>query len=135
MSRTGQALDDRDQRERMVHIVISDRSRMASQLLADVLARRPHFAVVAVVVPDELLAMASELEPEIVVLSAEVDHEPARGIQIAAMLHARMPEVRTIILSDACDREVVVGAFRAGARGIFCRAENLDNFGKCIERV
>ena len=120
---------------RRLRILLADRTPMASTLLAEMLGRKPHFHVVAAVVPTEVLAAVSKLRPEIVVLSADADHGPARGIEVAGELFVRSPEVRTIILLDSCDREQVVAAFVAGARGIFCRTEPLANFCKCIERV
>jgi len=134
MLRTIPAQADVDKREPFA-VLVADRSRMASRLLADMLGRKPQFNVVAAVVPAEVLAAVSDLRPEIVVLSADVDRNPARGIEIARALHANSPAVRTIILTDSCDRDSVVAAFRAGARGIFCRSEHLADFCKCVECV
>ena len=134
MSRVIPTLGGLDKGERFA-VLVADRSRMASRLLADMLGQKPRFNVVAAVVPTEVLAAVSDSHPEIVVLSAEVDHNPARGIEIAQALHASSPEVRTIILADSCERESVVAVFRAGARGIFCRSEQLANFCKCVECV
>jgi two-component system nitrate/nitrite response regulator NarL len=108
---------------------------MASNLLADMLVHKLRFNVVAALIPTEVLPAVSGSRPDIVVLSADVDRDPARGIEITRKLNARSPEVRTIILADSCDRELVVAAFRAGARGIYCRTDPLANFGKCIQRV
>jgi DNA-binding NarL/FixJ family response regulator len=39
------------------------------------------------------------------------------------------------MLLDAPDRNSVVEAFRAGARGVFCRTESLKSLSKCIRCV
>jgi two-component system, NarL family, nitrate/nitrite response regulator NarL len=135
MSRIARTQDSRDDNHQAVRIVVADRNRMASHLLADVLSRIPHVAIAAVVNPSQILESIADAKPRIVILTAEIDHEPTGGIQIAASLHAHAPEVRTIMLVDSGDRETVVEAFRAGVKGIFCRAESLDNLGKCIKRV
>ena len=121
--------------DRALRVVVADRTHMASKLLADMLVRKPRFNVVAALVPTEVLSAVSGFRPDILVLSADVDHGPAQGIEIARELNARSPGVRTIILADSCDRELVVAAFLAGARGIFCRTDPLANFGTCIQRV
>src|ERR1700722_17960509 len=102
-------------------VLVADRSRMASRLLSDLLTRKPHFNVIAAVVPSEVLAAVSGHPPEIVVLSADVDEGPAKGVDIARELHARWPGVRIVMLSDTCDRDTVEAVFRAGVRGIFSR--------------
>ena len=135
MSRIARTQDSRDDSHQAVRIVVADRNRMASHLLADVLSRIPYVATVAVVNPSQILATIADAKPRIVILTAEVDHEPTGGIRIAASLHSHAPEIRTIMLVDSGDREIVVEAFRAGVKGIFCRAESLDNLGKCIKRV
>lgn len=135
MSRIAQMKNGRDDSCQTVRIVVADRNRMASHLLADGLSRIPNFVALAVVEPAQIVTAVSNEEPQVVVLSADFDHDPTRGIQLAATLHGHAPEVRQIILVDSPDRDVVVGAFRAGARGIFCRTDSLENLGKCIRRV
>jgi two-component system nitrate/nitrite response regulator NarL len=135
MSRVVLSRDSGVESDRMVRILVADRSRMASHLLVDLLGRKPNFNVVAAMVPAELPATVAKIRPQIVVLSADLDDGPTQGIEIAGRLKACAPEVRTIILANSFDQELVVAAFRAGAAGIFCRAESLDNFHKCIERV
>ena len=45
------------------------------------------------------------------------------------------PSTNTILLMDHPHREVVVDAFRAGARGVFCRVGSIEDLCKCIDRV
>jgi DNA-binding NarL/FixJ family response regulator len=40
--------------------------------------------------------------------------------------------MRVIMLLDASERASVVEAFRAGARGVFCRTEPMETLAKCI---
>ncbi len=118
-----------------VDVLIADRSRMASRLLSDLLSRKPHFNVIAALVPSEVLAAVAGHPPEIVVLSADVDEGPAKGVEIARELHARWPAVRIVMLTDTCDRESVIAVFRAGASGIFSRSGRPADFCKCIECI
>ena len=50
--------------------------------------------------------------------------------------HLAHPEIPKVLLVDTCDRELVVSAFRSGARGIFPITEaNLRLLCKCLLRV
>jgi len=108
---------------------------MASHLLAEALARNPRFEVVAIVSPAELLRKVGDYRPDVAIVCADLEGGSVKGIEIVRQLHARVPEVRFLFLADDCDRDLVVTIFRAGASGIFCRAESFDNLCKCIERV
>jgi len=44
-------------------------------------------------------------------------------------------EMRAVVLLDSSKREVVIEAFRAGARGLFTRHESLETLSKCVRRV
>jgi DNA-binding NarL/FixJ family response regulator len=51
-------------------------------------------------------------------------------------LHLSYPTLPTILLTEVCDREIVVTAFRAGARGIFSLADShFRLLCRCIQRV
>jgi DNA-binding NarL/FixJ family response regulator len=39
------------------------------------------------------------------------------------------------MLLNSDNRELVIDAFRAGARGIFCRSQSLEILPKCIRAV
>jgi DNA-binding NarL/FixJ family response regulator len=50
--------------------------------------------------------------------------------------HFVHPDIVKVLLVESFDRELVVSAFRSGARGIFCLTEaSLRLLRKCIERV
>ncbi|PYX00821.1 MAG: hypothetical protein DMG89_03430 [Acidobacteria bacterium] len=57
-------------------------------------------------------------------------------LSIVRRLHLSHPEIAKIVLQDACDREVVVNAFRSGAKGLFCFSEYpFRLLCKCIQSV
>lgn len=106
---------------------------MNSQLLADALARDQMFRI-AEAEPTEaaILAAAGSESPDVVLLSSILEASPTQGSHVARRLRAVYPNMRIVMLLDASDREAVVEAFRAGARGVFCRTEPLNNLAKCI---
>jgi two-component system nitrate/nitrite response regulator NarL len=118
-----------------IRILIADRNRMSSQLLAESLERDARFEVVDVAGPDELLSLAAARNPDVAVISAEFDPVAKKGMQIARTLNARHPAIYIVMLLEANQRDTVVASFRNGARGVFCRTEPLSEFRKCLERV
>jgi DNA-binding NarL/FixJ family response regulator len=118
-----------------IRILIADRNRMSSQLLAESLERDERFEVVDVAGPEELLSLAAARNPDLAVISAEFDPVAKKGMQIARTLNVRHPAVYIVMLLEANQRDVVVASFRNGARGVFCRTEPLSEFRKCLERV
>jgi DNA-binding NarL/FixJ family response regulator len=78
-------------------------------------------------------AMAQHID--VVIVGSNLDEEPLRGIEVLRELNASRPEIRAVILLDSSKREVVLEAFRAGARGLFSRHDSLDNLSKCVRQV
>ena len=55
---------------------------------------------------------------------------------VVRRLHLAHPEVAKVILLDTYDREIVVNAFRSGARGLFCFSQSpFRLLCKCIQSV
>jgi two-component system, NarL family, nitrate/nitrite response regulator NarL len=106
---------------------------MNSQLLADALARDSSFKVTEAE-PREaaILAAAGNESPDVVLLSSILEDSPTQGSQVARCLRTAYPQIRIVMLLDASEPDAVVEAFRAGARGVFCRTEPLNNLAKCI---
>jgi two-component system nitrate/nitrite response regulator NarL len=116
-----------------IRVLVAEKTRMNSQLLADALARDKFFRVIEAE-PSEaaILAAARNENPDVVLLSSMLEDSPTLGFQVARHLRTTCPKVRTIMLLDGSETSTVVEAFRAGARGVFCRTESLNNLAKCI---
>jgi DNA-binding NarL/FixJ family response regulator len=120
----------------VIRILAADSTRMNSQLLAAALERDKRFLIIEPA-PDTRAVVAAVLKekPAVAVISAELDDEPRKGFEVARELHAAVPESKIVMLLDSADRSQVVEAFRAGARGVFCRSESLKSLAKCIHCV
>jgi two-component system nitrate/nitrite response regulator NarL len=116
-----------------IRVLVADRTRMNSQLLADALIRDKTFRVIESG-PSEaaILAAASGESPDVVLLSSVLEDGPTLGFQVARHLRAAHPKIRTVMLLDASGPDTVVEAFRAGAWGVFSRTESLNHLAKCI---
>ena len=118
-----------------IRILIADRNRMGSQLLAESLGRDSRFEIVAAAAPADILSIVTTLQPHLALISADFDGAAKKGLQVARTLNGRDPSVRIVILLEMSTRESVIAAFRCGAAGVFCRTESLSELPSCIERV
>jgi DNA-binding NarL/FixJ family response regulator len=118
-----------------IRVLIAERNRMASQLLAESLQRDTRFQVVGICNAAELLSVATTRKTDVAVVSADFVSPARKGLDVARALNARNPDVRIVILLDAPSRESVVASFRSGARAVFCRTEPVCEFRTCIESV
>jgi DNA-binding NarL/FixJ family response regulator len=115
-------------------VLIADSTRMGSQLLAEALRREHHFKVIACAANwDEVVAALPD-SPEVIVLAVNFE-KPGGGLEIPAHIAGQHGRSVLILLDDDADPELVVRAFRAGARGVFSRAQSLPEMCKCIECV
>jgi two-component system nitrate/nitrite response regulator NarL len=117
----------------VIRVLAADSTRMNSQLLAATLERDKRFQVLESVSDAKtLIAAVVRDKPAVVVVSAEIEESPRKGFELAREIHRLSPDTRVIMLLDASERSVVIEAFRAGARGVFCRSESLKLLAKCI---
>jgi DNA-binding NarL/FixJ family response regulator len=120
----------------IIRVLVADSTRMNSQLMADVLARDKRFQVLEVQVSAEALMAAAEKEkPDVILLSQLLENDSDKGFHVARELRSKHPAVRIVMLLDRSERDSAVEAFRAGARGIFCRSESLKFLSRCIACV
>ena len=116
--------------------MVADSTRMGSQLLSDALKRSGRFDVTGSAANSvELLSGLAEGKPQVVVLSPNLDEEEGKGFTLTRQLRSSHPSTKIVILIDSSSRDLVVEAFRVGARGVFCRANSIKDLCKCIEIV
>jgi len=76
-----------------------------------------------------------EYRPDVAVISAKLEDGPLTGFKVLHQLRASESKTPAVMLLDSTDRDLVVDAFRAGARGVFCRDYSFKALPKCIRRV
>jgi DNA-binding NarL/FixJ family response regulator len=119
-----------------ISILVADENRMACQLLASSLERKSNFKVIdtAVNIQEALHSLKRE-RADVVVMSVNLKDGPLSGLDLLRDVRVSFPRTRSIVLVNLSDRELVVEAFRNGARGIFSRSQSFKMLCKCIECV
>ena len=120
-----------------IGVLIADSNRMQAQLLTSALRRRAEFHIATCAMDTLSIFQAIILKPpRIALLSLNSPANVSETVAILRRVHLSHPEIPKVLLVDTCDRELVVSAFRSGARGIFpITGANLRLLCKCLLRV
>jgi len=125
-----------DSQQRTMGILIADATVMACELLAGVLSRESSMQIVGWEVDSAAaLATATHIKTDVALISSNLQDGPGKGLVLASELHLKLPDIRSVILLDRADRQGIVDAFHAGARGVLSRGAGLADLPKCIHRV
>src|SRR5487761_306247 len=118
-------------------VLIADDSRMGCQLLESALSRsRFRFDVAASAVSrPEIQACLQAKHVDVALINQSLQDGPSVGFEILAELRESFPHTRAVILLKTATCDLVVDAFRGGAKGVFCRTESFETLCKCIESV
>jgi DNA-binding NarL/FixJ family response regulator len=120
-----------------IGVLVADSNQMQCQLLVRELRRRPEFQVSSCPLDAaEIQRLVETLPVEVAILNADNPRDGWPDMTVVRRLHLAHPEVAKVILFDSYDRDIVVNAFRSGARGLFCFSQHpFRLLCKCIHSV
>jgi two-component system nitrate/nitrite response regulator NarL len=120
----------------IIRVLVADNSLIHTQSVADALRHDRNLEVLSSN-PDVKAVIDAALEHnvDVLVISSNLDGQANRGFEVVRELHASRPELRAVVLIDSSKTEVIVQAFRAGARGVFTRFESIETLCKCVRCV
>lgn len=120
-----------------VSVLIADDSRMSCQLLQNALSRtRFRFEIAACAVSrSEIISSLKNNRVDVALINQNLEDGPLSGAQFLSEMRESSPDTRIVILLKTATCDLVVDAFRGGARGVFCRTESFETLCKCIQSV
>ena len=120
-----------------ISVLIADADKLSAHLIADGITRgRRDIDVVAVSNnSDDTLRELEKSRPNIALISAHLGDGRMRGYHVLQSLQMLSPKTVAIMLIPDSERDLVVDAFRGGARGVFCRLQPIKLLPKCIRTV
>jgi two-component system, NarL family, nitrate/nitrite response regulator NarL len=120
-----------------IRIGVVEATHMGSQLISESLKhRRNNFDVMAFA-EDSSRAFRElqNFEPHVAVISVELQDGSFKGFSVLDQMRASKTKAAAIMLLNSDQRDLVIDAFRGGARGIFCRGQSLEALPKCIRAI
>jgi DNA-binding NarL/FixJ family response regulator len=105
---------------------------MSCQLLVDALLRSKRYDAVAATTSEEVFRALDSAQFDVVLIGTNFATEPLEGLRFVGEIRGLHREASIVVLLDTLQRNLVVEAFRRGARGIFCRSDSFRALCKCI---
>jgi len=120
-----------------IRVLVADETAMGAQLLKNSLSHsRFRLEVVGYATTcSELLRQATEVQVDVVLISETLGGGSLSGFQALAQLHRQFPPLRVVMLLKSASRDLVIDAFRAGAKGVVCKSEPVQVLSKCVKSV
>ena len=120
-----------------IHVVVADSNQMQLQLLTGALRRRSEFQVTACSLePEKILKFLASSQVDVLLLAPGGHASTWHDMAILRRIHISFPKIAKILVLQSIDRELVVNAFRSGARGLFCfSVSQFRTLCKCIQVV
>ena len=120
-----------------INILLADETRMGCQLLKNALTRStPRFRVMECATNRaEIIRALGSGEVDVALVSADLADGPLVGFHILSELRTSFPKTRPILLLKSGSEDLVVDAFRGGAKGVFCKSEPIQALRKSIKAV
>jgi two-component system nitrate/nitrite response regulator NarL len=117
-----------------IRVLVADSTPLTGQLIADAL-RKDRGLTVTNAEANSVIFVATTLKPDVAIVSEQLQGKPGKGFEVLRELRVAVPRARTVMLFDTGNRDLVVEAFRSGARGVFCRQETLKMLTRCVHKV
>src|SRR4029077_12333716 len=119
-----------------IRVLVGDASRMASQLIAGQLksSRSPRFEAIlpggfdSKTIADEII----KTRPDVALISGLLQDSSLSGSSVRRAIQPMNLATRPVLLLEDCEHDLVIDAFRSGARGVFSRAESSERLSKCV---
>ena len=120
-----------------ISVLIADADRMSGHLIADGLTRGRHDIDVVAISNNsiETIRALEKNRPNIALINVHLEDGRLSGYNVLQSLQSHSPKTAAIMLIPDSERDLVVDAFRGGARGVFCRLQPIKLLPKCIRTV
>jgi two-component system, NarL family, nitrate/nitrite response regulator NarL len=125
---------DEKKGERAYRILVADRDRMSSHLIATAIAGERFSTAYAIPSADLLRQLETE-GADLVVLGAETNKRTGNDFGMAQTIKRAHPDMPIVLLLNQSTHDSVVNAFRCGAMGVCSRQEPIAGLLDCVRQV
>ena len=127
----------RQSRNSAIGVAIAESNRLACELVASALRyQKLRMSVVGSAVSSrDALALFAERQPDVAIVSAELEDGPVEGYRVVRELRLLGTRTLAVLLLGSRARDAITDAFRCGAHGVIFRDEPIHTLAKCIYAV
>ncbi|MBV8206127.1 MAG: response regulator transcription factor [Acidobacteria bacterium] len=119
-----------------IRVAVADDNVIGCELLVRALSRRKEFAIQGYATSSSEFRRLLEPEAHVALVGSSLRDGQFSGLGLIKELRTSHPSVRSVALLDNRNPQLVVQAFRAGARGVFERSiSKLSALVKCLRTV
>jgi len=123
-------------RER-ISILVACKRTVTCELYSQALNRHSgfHVATTATTVAEALEQLDGNVI-NVALISTTLGEDHTSALSLLQQIRNRHPEVKSVLLFDYDEADLVVQAFRSGAKGLFCVGEDaFKNLCRCVQKV
>jgi two-component system, NarL family, nitrate/nitrite response regulator NarL len=117
-----------------IRVLVADNTPLIARLIADALKKDRALSITTEELPS-IIATATTFKPDVSIISEHMEGKRGKGFEVLRQLRATLSAVRVVMLLDSAERDLVIEAFRSGARGVFCRQDPLKMLARCVHKV
>lgn len=120
-----------------ISVLFASPNALTRELVIGALNRQKHFHAVATATTAQgVLEALQTAHVDVALIAATLQDGPMSGIGVLPNIRETSPEVKSVILFIDSECKLVVDAFRAGARGVFCISQSTFKLlCRCVEQV
>jgi DNA-binding NarL/FixJ family response regulator len=124
-------------KQRDLSVLVATPHSMARELLIAALNRNRQFHVVdSATTSGQALEAVQSADLHVALISATLADGPLSGFGALRQIRECSPHVKSVILLENREHNLIVDAFRAGARGVFCLSQSsFKSLCRCVEQV
>lgn len=122
--------------QQSIRLLIAAENPMDCQLLKATFTRyRSPFIISCASSHSEVMHALATQRPDIALVSESLEDGSMSGFRILGQLRQSSPITRAVLLLKSDREDLVIDAFRAGAKGVFCRTAPIETLRKCVSVV
>jgi DNA-binding NarL/FixJ family response regulator len=120
-----------------ISILVASYRAMNRELYTQALNRHGNLRVAACAASvDQVLRAVQTKEINVALIATTLEDGPLSGFAAVQQIKSLRPQVKPVILFEQSEDQLIVAAFRAGAKGVFCPAlEGIKKLCKCVKQV
>jgi DNA-binding NarL/FixJ family response regulator len=124
-------------KQNSISVLVAAPHSISRELLLAALKRHGQFHVVdCATSAQEVIEAAKVQQLDVALISATLADGPLSGFGALRKIRECAPDVKSVLLHDSREHSLVVDAFRAGARGVFCLSmSTFKSLCRCVEQV